>query len=113
MIEVPSLGLSSIWSLDHHVSIVDQVKVSVFIKLGNNVEVSLNNKTEVLIEFSLDWLLWIFIGIDDVELLVDLAVLVPDNHLSLLSIDSSMYIHNLSFLVHDVWSLESEELPPS
>ena len=51
--------------------------------------------------------------IDDVKLLINLTVLVPDNHLSLLSIDSSMYIHNLSFLVHNVWSLESEELPPS
>ena len=111
--EVPHLSVSCIWCLDDHVSVVDQVEISVRSHLSGNVEWSFNIETEVLIEFSLYWFLWIFIGIDDVKLLIDLTVLVPNNHLSLLSIDSSMYIHNLSFLVHNVWSLESEELPPS
>jgi hypothetical protein len=28
LMEVPNLSLSSIWSLDHHVPVVDQIKVS-------------------------------------------------------------------------------------
>jgi hypothetical protein len=33
LMEVPDLSLSSIWSLDDHVSVVDQVKISVAIQI--------------------------------------------------------------------------------
>jgi hypothetical protein len=33
LVEVPNLGVSSIWCLDDHVSVVDQIKVSVFFHL--------------------------------------------------------------------------------
>jgi hypothetical protein len=29
LVEIPNLGLSSVWSFDHKVSVVDQVKVSI------------------------------------------------------------------------------------
>ena len=75
LVEIPDLGLSSIWCLNDHVSVANQVKVSVFGQLGDNVEVSLNEETEVFVKFSLLWFLWIFISEDDVPLLVDLSCL--------------------------------------
>jgi hypothetical protein len=80
--EVPSLCVSLVGCLDNHLSVVDQVKISVIWELGYNVEVSLNIKTEVLIEFSLSWFTLPFISIDDVPLLVDLTVLSMDDNVS-------------------------------
>jgi hypothetical protein len=40
-------------------------------------------------------------------------MLVPDDNLSILLIDSTTYIQNLSFLVHKEWCLPSKHLPPS
>jgi hypothetical protein len=40
-------------------------------------------------------------------------VFVPDYHLSVFSIKSSMNIHDFSFFIHNEWRFISEELPPS
>jgi hypothetical protein len=89
LIEIPKLGVSSISCLDNHVSVVDQVKVLVGWELGNNVERSLDIKTEVFAEFSLDWLLLPFIFIDNIEQLVDLSMLVVDNDVLVLSVKTT------------------------
>ena len=89
LIEVPFLSISTISSLDNKVLVVDQIEVSVFFQLRNNVEWSLNKETEVFVKFSLLWFLWIFINIDDVPLLVDLSMFVVDNDVSVLSINST------------------------
>ena len=44
--------------------------------MRDNVEWSFNIETEVLVEFTLNWFSWIFIGIDDVPLLVETLSLV-------------------------------------
>jgi hypothetical protein len=46
------------------------------------VEVSLNVKTEVLIELTLSWFSLPFINVDDVPLLVDFTVLSMDDNVS-------------------------------
>jgi hypothetical protein len=89
LIEIPKLGVSSISSLDDHVSVADQVKVLVGWELGYNVERSLDVKTEVFAEFSLDWLLLPFIFIDNIEQLVDLSMLVVDNDVLVLSVKTT------------------------
>jgi hypothetical protein len=53
------------------------------------MEFSLNIETEVFVKFSLLWLFWIFIGIDDVPLLVDLSMLVVNNDVSVFSINTT------------------------
>jgi hypothetical protein len=112
--EVPDLSLSSIWCLNDHVSVVDQVKISVLWQFRDNVEVSLYIESEFLVEFSLDWLTLPFIYIDNVKLLVDFAMFIMDNDILLLSINSSSNIKYLVVLnVFDESSLILEELPPS
>jgi hypothetical protein len=86
LIEVPDLGLEGVWCLDYKVSVVDNIKISVVWKLRNNEEISLNIETEVFVEFSLLWLFWHFISIDDIPLLVDTTVLLVDNNVSVLFI---------------------------
>jgi len=99
--EVPDLGSSSIWNLDDHISIVNQVEVSVIWELGDNVEISLNIETESLIELTLSWFSLPFINIDDVPLLVDSSVLVIDHDVSVLSINCTLDIKYLSSLIDD------------
>jgi hypothetical protein len=72
--EVPFLGISTVWSLDDHVSVVDQVKVFVTWQLRNNVEVSFDIESELLVEFSFLWFSLPFVNIDNVPLLIDLSV---------------------------------------
>jgi hypothetical protein len=50
---------------------------------------------------------------DEVPLLVESSVLLPDNDVSVLVISISMDIHNLSSFVDEECVLVSEELPPS
>jgi hypothetical protein len=88
-VEVPDLGASSVWYLDDHVSVVNEIEVSVILHLRDNVEWSFNVETEVFIEFTLLWLIWIFISIDDIPLLVDFSVLAPCKNVSVLSINTS------------------------
>jgi len=87
--EVPDLSLSTIWCLDHHVSVVDQVKVSTIWKLGDNVEVSLNIESESIVELSLGWLSLPLINVDNVPLLVDLSVFWMNNDVSVFRVNTS------------------------
>ena len=87
--EVPDLGSSSIWCLDYKVSVADQIKVSVIWQLGNNVEISLNIETKLLVELSLSWFLFILINIDNLPLLVSFSILVFNNYVSVFIVKSS------------------------
>jgi len=111
--EVPNLGVSSIWCLDDHISIVDKVKIPVFFHLRNNMEVFLNNESEFFIHLSLLWFWFPLIDIDDVPLLVKTIVSSINSDVSVFLINITSYFHNLSSLVDDVVVLESEHLPPS
>jgi hypothetical protein len=57
--------------------------------LGDNVERSLNIKTEVFVELTFDWLLLPFIFIDDIELLVDSTMFVVDLDVLVFSVKST------------------------
>jgi hypothetical protein len=87
--EIPYLSLSTIWNLDYHVSVVDEVEVSVVWKFGDNIEISFDVKSESLIEFSLGWFSLPFISIHNVPLLVDLSMFRMNNDVSVLVIVSS------------------------
>jgi hypothetical protein len=63
------------------------------------VEWSLNIKTEVLVELTLLWLLWVFVSIDNVPLLVDLSMFVVNNNVSVFSINITLNIEDLTFFV--------------
>jgi hypothetical protein len=108
LVEVPSLGSSAIWCLDDHVSIVDQIEVSVVWKLWDNEEISLNIETEFLVQLSLGWFFLVLINIDYSPSLVHLAVLVFDHNVSVLIIKSSWNSYNLSSFVYDEVVLVSE-----
>jgi len=113
-VEIPDLSSSSVSDLDDHVSVVDQIKVSAIWKLGDNVEVSLNVKSELLVELTLGWLLLILVDIDNSPSLVDLTVLSFNDKVSVFVVESSRNCHDLSVLdVGKIVILESEELPPS
>jgi len=81
--------------------------------LGNNVEVSLNNQTEFLIELSLSGFSLPLISIDNVPLLVDTVVLVLNFDVSVFSINIALDMHYLSFLIGNIDTFVSEHLPPS
>jgi hypothetical protein len=87
--EIPYLSLSTIWNLDDHVSVVDEVEVSVVWKFGDNIEISFDVKSESFIEFSLGGFSLPFISIHNVPLLVDLSVFRMNNDVSVLVIVSS------------------------
>jgi hypothetical protein len=113
LMEVPFLSVSTMLSLDGQVSIVNDTKISVWSKFRNNVEWSLNNKSELLIEFSLLWFIFHFINIDDVPLLEDLVTLVAHSDQFLLLIDLSINFNDSSLPVGEVWSFILPHLPPS
>jgi len=69
LIEPPNLSLVTVWSLDDHVSVVDNFKVSVSSKGRLDVEWSLDVKSIFFIEFSLSWFTRPFISIDNFPLL--------------------------------------------
>jgi hypothetical protein len=112
-VEVPGLCVSSIWCLDHKVSVVNEVEISVSLELRNNVEISFNIHTEVFVEFTLGWFLWHLVSIDEIPLLVESLVLFPDNDILVLSILSLINIHDLSSFINKIDVLVSKELPPS
>jgi hypothetical protein len=112
--EVPDLSLSSILNLNDHVSVVDEIEISIAWQFRHNVEVSFNVKAELFIEFSLDWLTLPFINVDNVPLLVDSSMSWMNNDVLLLSINSTLDIKYLSILdISDEGSFLLEELPPS
>jgi len=112
LVEVPDLGLSTVWCFDDHVSVVDQVKISVVRKCRHNVEVSLNIESESLIELTLCWLSLPFINIDDVPLLMNSVLVCVDTNVSVFVVKSTLNLKDLSFFVHNSCSLVSEHLPP-
>jgi hypothetical protein len=77
------------------------------------MEWSFNIETEVFVEFSLLWLFWHFISVDDVELLVESSVLLVDDDVLALFVLSLPYIHNLSTLIDEESIIVLEHLPPS
>jgi len=81
--------------------------------LRDDVEWSFNIETEVFVEFSLLWLIWVLVSIDDIPLLVNLSMLSISNDVSALSIYSSTNIKDLSFLVGNDTIFITEEVPPS
>jgi hypothetical protein len=113
LVEVPDLSLSSVWCLDDHVSVVDEIKISVLWQFGDYIEVSFNIESEISVEFTFDWLIWVLISIDNLPLLVDLSMFVEDLDILVLIIESTSNIHHLSFLIHNELAFQSEELPPS
>jgi hypothetical protein len=72
--EVPCLGVSSIGCLDDHVSVVDQVKIFVAWQFRNNVEVSFDIESELLVEFSFAWFSLPFISVDNIPFLCDSVI---------------------------------------
>jgi hypothetical protein len=108
LVEVPDLSSSSVSCLDNHVSVTDEVKVSASSHVRNNVEISFNIKAILFVEFTLNWISLPFISIDNIELLIDLSVFVPDNDVSVFSINTTLNIEDLSFFVLDDSTLVSE-----
>ena len=113
LVEVPDLGPSSVWSLDDKVSIVDEIKISLIWELRYYVEVSLNVKTELLVELTLSWFSLILINVDNSPSLVDLTVLLFHNNVSVLIVKSSINGNDLSSFVRNEPIFISEQLPPS
>jgi hypothetical protein len=111
--EVPYLSISSVWSLDDHVPVIDEIKVSVFSHLGDNVEVFLNNESEFFIHLSFFRLSFPFINVDDVPLLVKTIVSTIDSDVVVFSVLVSGDFHCLSSLVDNILVLVSKHLPPS
>jgi hypothetical protein len=112
--EIPDLSSSSVWCFDDHVSIVNQVEVSVLWQFRDNIEVPLDVKTELLIEFSLSWLTLPLVNIHNIPLLIDLTMGWMNNDVLLLSVNSTLDVKYLSILdVSDESAFLFEELPPS
>jgi hypothetical protein len=82
--EVPHLGVSTIRSLDDHVSVIDEIKVSVLFHLRDNVEVFLDNKSVFFVHFTFDWITLPFINVDNVPLLMKSVVSAIDTNISIL-----------------------------
>jgi hypothetical protein len=113
LIKVPELSVSSISGLDHHVSVVDQIKIFVWLELRNNVEGSFNIETEVFAQFTFNWLFLPLIFIDDIEQLLSFSMLSMDNDILVLSVKTSRNFHNFAFLIDDECTISAEHLPPS
>jgi hypothetical protein len=65
------------------------------------VEWSFNIETEVFVELTLLWLFWVFISVDNIPLLVDLSMFGVNNNVSVFSINSTLNIEDLSFIIND------------
>jgi hypothetical protein len=114
LVEVPDLGLSSVWCLDNKVSVVDQVKVSVRWEFSDNVEISLNVKTELLVELSLSWLLLIVFNINYSPSLMNFIVSSFHHKVSIFIVKTSRNGNDLSFFVGQETIIAiSKHLPPS
>jgi len=115
LMEPPGLGVSSISSLDDHVSVVNDIKESVFSHLTHNVEWSFDVESESLTEFSFGWFTLPFIHVHDVPLLVDSIVSLLSIKMSSFAINSAINFNHLVLLliVGDVSSIICPHLPPS
>jgi hypothetical protein len=97
--EVPSLSVSTIGCLDDHVSVVDQVKISIVWELRNYMEISLDIESELFVEFSLSWLSLPLVSVHNIPLLIDLAVFVLSLNISVFLINVSTDMKNSSSLI--------------
>jgi len=122
LMEVPYLMLLPIWNLDGQVSIADAVKIKIssltittnlnFLSLDflamfvifqghfrNNMEVPIDDESELLVELTLGRLLLILINIDDSPSLVYLSISILNNKVSIFSINTSLNCKDLSFFI--------------
>jgi len=115
LMEVPFLSVSSISSLDHKVSVVNDVKISVRCKLGNNVEWSFNVEIEIFVEFSFGWFSLPFISEDNIPLTSLYIFLLYSIKMSSFTILEAVNTHGLvsSLEVGYVSSIICPHLPPS
>jgi hypothetical protein len=81
--------------------------------LRDDVEWSFNIESEFFVEFSLLWLFWIFVNVDDVPLLVKTSILVGNSIVLVFSIKVTLYFNDFTSFISDVGSIILEELPPS
>jgi hypothetical protein len=107
-VEVPLLGISSVRCLDDHVSVVDEIKISVVWQLRNDVEWSFNVKSELLVELSFLWFSLPFVNIHDIPLLMDSIVLFVNTNVSVLSINIANNFDSLALFVYNSSALVSE-----
>jgi hypothetical protein len=115
LVEVPDLSLSSVWSLDDHISVVDQIDVSSTWQSRDDVEISLNKQSKLLVKLSLLWLR-VLVNIHNLPLLSKVVTSISNLDVSVFSVSVKILVLNLkdlSFFVHNESSLSSEELPPS
>jgi hypothetical protein len=113
LMEPEGLSLSSISGLDHESSVWKKIKISVSAQSGNNMEISFNVQTESLVEFTLSWVSLPLILIGDIPLLRNMGLFVLSVDVSLLSINITLYPHDLSSFVGKIGTLHFEHLPPS
>jgi hypothetical protein len=114
LVEIPLLSISSIWSLDDHISVVDQVEISIGFECRNNIECAINVKTELLVKLTLSWFLLILIYIDNSPSLLNLSIPVHDYDILVLIVNSSRNFNDLSSIIgNESIILKSEKLPPS
>jgi hypothetical protein len=111
--EVPNLAGSSVRCFDHHISVVNQIKISVVWQLRNHMEWSFNIESELFIQLSFLWFALPFISINNVPLLVDLIVLVLNIDVSVFCVNVSSNLDYLTFFVNNIGILSFEKLPPS
>jgi hypothetical protein len=114
LVEIPLLSISSIWSLDDHISVVDQVEISIGFECRDNIECAINVKTELLVKLTLSWFLLILIYIDNSPSLLNLSIPVHDYDILVLIVNSSRNFNDLSSIIgNESIILKSEKLPPS
>jgi hypothetical protein len=77
--------------------------------LRDNVEISFNIESELLVELTLGWLIWILISIDDLPSLVDFTMLVMHNDVSVFSINATLNIKHFSFFVGEILTVLQSE----
>lgn len=111
--EIPNLSTSTIWGLDNHISIVNQVEVSVFFELRDDVEVFFDNEAILFVKFALHWISFPFIYINNVPLLMKTIISLIDSDVSLFCIYVSNYFNHFASLIDNILILEPKKLPPS
>jgi hypothetical protein len=117
LIKPPDLSSLSISCLDNHVSVVDDLEISVLVHSRDDMEWSLNIESEFFIKFTLGWFSLPLINVNNVPFLMDSSVLgLITLDMSSFGIGSSL---NVKVFVHtllegsNVSTFNSEQLPPS
>jgi hypothetical protein len=81
--EVPFLCISSIVSLDDQVSVVDDINISSTWHCRDDIEISFDEETELVIQLSLLWLR-VLVNVNNLPLLSEILVSVVYHHILLL-----------------------------